>query len=191
METSHRNRRRNYFIKKRFQTSFIIKFCSLVVLGAVISGAIIYAMSKATVTTTFDDSRLTIKSTADFILPAVLLASAVVIIVIGLATIVMTLFTSHRIAGPLYRMEKDVGHVALGNFNKRFSLRHGDEIKPLAESLDAMVSMLRVEINTIKDLVRELNSDAAAIEKDDGVKLPPRFKKRLADLMTVIEKFKT
>jgi len=112
------NRRHNYFIKKEFQRNFIIKFCTLVVIGAALSGGIIYTLSKSTVTTTFENSRLMIKSTADFILPSVLLASAVVIAVIGLATIAITLFTSHRIAGPLYRLEKDVEEVAAGNLYK-------------------------------------------------------------------------
>lgn len=164
------NRRRNYFIKKEFQRNFIIKFCILVILGSLISGAIIYSMSKATVTTTFENSRLTIKSTADFILPAVLLSSAVVIVSIGLATIVITLFTSHKIAGPLYRMEKDVQEVTSGNLKIRFNLRQGDEIKPLAASLDTMVQILRTRIAIIKDAICELESAINLAEADKKAK---------------------
>ena len=71
MKNQSQNRRRNYFIKKRFQTNFIIKFCALVAIGSIISGTIIYLMSRAALTTTFENSRLAIKSTADYILPAV------------------------------------------------------------------------------------------------------------------------
>ena len=134
------NRRRNYYIDREFQTIFILKFCGLIAIGSIISGLIIYAMSRATVTTTFENSRLTIKSTADFILPAVLLSGAVVIILIGLATIIMTLFISHKIAGPLYRLDKDVQEVTSGNLRMVFHLRAGDEIRPLAASLKAVRS---------------------------------------------------
>ena len=105
MEDDFQNRRRTYFIKKKFQRNFIIKFCVLAIAGAIISGAIVYMMSKSTVTTTFENSRLTIKSTADFILPAVLLSTFVFVVFIGIATVLVTLFASHKIAGPLYRME--------------------------------------------------------------------------------------
>ncbi len=176
-----KNRRRNYFIKKKFQRNFILKFCTLVTIGAIISGTIIYMMSKATVTTTFENSRLTIKSTADFILPAVLLSSAIVIIVIGLAAVAVTLFASHRIAGPLYRMEKDIEGVASGNLKKRFNLRITDEIKVLAEGLDNMTQALRADIDRIKRSVDELESI------DDSEEL----KKKIQELKGTLSKFKT
>ena len=181
METTFRNRRRNYFIKKKFQLHFIIKFCSLVITGTIASGVIIYMMSRSTVTTVFENSRLVIKSTAEFILPAVLLSSIVVTVVIGLATIFITLFTSHRIAGPLYRIEKDVGEVASGNLKKSFNLRQTDEIKPLAEALNEMAKNLRSEMEKIKCDIAELENLAAGTE----------LKKKIEKLKKDAEKFIT
>lgn len=172
------NRRRNYFIKKKFQANFILKFCSLVVAGSILSGLIIYLMSKSTVTTVFENSRLSIKSTADFILPAVLLSSLMVIVVIGLAAIIITLLVSHKIAGPLYRMEKDVHEVASGNLKKRFNLRCTDELKLLAESLDGMAQNLRQGVDDIKSAVSELEKD-----------LPAEAKEKLARLKNSLDKF--
>ena len=168
-----RNRRRNYYIDKKFQRNFILKFCALVIIGSLISGGIIYWMSKTTVTTTFENSRLVIKTTADFILPAVLLSGAIVILLIGFATIVITLFTSHRIAGPLYRLEKDVNEITLGNLKIVFNLRHGDEIKPLAASLNAMAQSLRERLVRIKTLINELDS---ALESSPNVSTGVRGK---------------
>ena len=138
-----KNRRKSIYINKDFQRNFIIKFCILVAAGSVISGFIIYFMSRMTVTTTFENSKLLIKSTADYILPAVLLSSAVVMVIIGLATIVITLFASHKISGPLYRLEKDVQNVTEGNLRTEFNIRSADQIKPLAISLNNMVKALR------------------------------------------------
>ena len=181
METTFRNRRRNYFIKKKFQLHFIIKFCLLVITGTIASGVIIYMMSRSTVTTVFENSRLVIKSTAEFILPAVLLSSIVVTVVIGLATIFITLFTSHRIAGPLYRIEKDVGEVASGNLKKSFNLRQTDEIKPLAEALNEMAKNLKSEMEKIKCDIAELENLAAGTE----------LKKKIEKLKKDAEKFIT
>lgn len=165
MTTRLGERRKNYFIKKEFQRNFILKFCGLVILASLISGAIIYAVSRSTVTTTFENSRLSIRSTADYILPTLLLTSIVVVALIGVATIVVTLFTSHRIAGPLYRIEKDVEEIAAGNLTMRFRLRTGDEIKALAVSLDVMAHNLREHIATIKQSSDAL---AAALERGAG-----------------------
>ncbi|MCX5704366.1 MAG: hypothetical protein NT066_07770 [Candidatus Omnitrophica bacterium] len=158
MEQKFQNRRRNYFIKKKFQRDFMLKFCGLVIAGSIISGAIIFMMSKSTLTTAFENSRLVIKSTADFIMPAVCLSSVVVVILVGLATIMITLFTSHKIAGPLYRMEQDVKEVSRGNLKIRFNLRHSDELKGMAESLEAMARQLQSKLTVIKNALLELES---------------------------------
>lgn len=180
-----RNRRRNYYIKKEFQRNFIMKFCALVILGSLISGCIIYLMSRATVTTTFENSRLVIKSTADFILPAILLSGAIVILLIGFATIVVTLFTSHRIAGPLYRIEKDIDEITLGNLRIVFNLRQGDEIKPLAASLNVMAQSLRGRLAKIRNLLNELDS---AVNTSPNVSAGVRDK--INQMMEEIEKMR-
>jgi len=180
------NRRRNYYIKKEFQRNFIMKFCFLVALGSLISGAIIYAMSRATVTTTFENSRLVIKSTADFILPSVLLSSAVVMISIGFVTILITLLTSHKIAGPLYRLEKDVDEVAAGNLKMAFGLRQGDEIKALAASLNNMVRELRGRVTDIKSAAKDL-----AVEVDTKPDVSAGIKKKVKHICELSDKFST
>lgn len=186
MKNATLHRRRNYFIKRVFQRNFIMKFCILVMIGSIISGTIIYISSKPTVTTTFENSRLMIKSTADYILPSILLSSAVVIVLIGLATIAVTLFTSHRIAGPLYRMQKDVEEVASGNLKKKFNLRKTDEIKALAESFEDMTRSLRADISSIKQSVSEAES---SVEESD--KVPLKVKEKLEDMKTLLDKFVT
>lgn len=180
-----RNRRRNYYIKKDFQRSFILKFCLVVLIGSSLSGAIIYWISTATVTTSFENLRLVIKSTADYILPAVLVSGAVVIVITGIATIVITLFTSHKIAGPLYRIEKDIAEVASGNLRQEFNLRQGDEIRPIAEGLNSMAHFLRDEINVVKKSINELESLST------NTAASPEIKEKIKILKGQIEKLKT
>jgi methyl-accepting chemotaxis protein len=180
MENKFHDKRRNYYIKKEFQRNFILKFCALVALGALISGAIIYAMSVSTVTTTFENSRLAIKSTSDYILPAVLLSSLIMMILVGFATIVITLFTSHKIAGPLYRIERDLEELAAGNLNIRFNLRGGDEIKALAANLDQAALSLKLKVSAIKN--------AFALVETSSVDVSPDMKDKIQKLGEVISK---
>lgn len=177
------NRRKKYFINKRFQTKFIIKFAALVIIAAAISGAIVYLMARSTVTTSFENSRLVIKSTADFILPSVLLSAVIVIISIGLATIIVAIFTSHKIAGPLYRLEKDLKEVSGGDLRMTFSLRKNDEMKSLADGLNIMVGGLKNDVINIKKISSEIE---AALKSNNA----ESARARLEDLKKVIEKFK-
>ena len=182
----YQNRRRSYYIKKGFQRNFILKFCALVILGALISGAIVYVMSSSTVTTTFENSRLTIKSTADFILPALFLSSAIAVALIGITTIIITLFTSHKIAGPLYRMEKDVSEVASGNLGMNFRLRSTDELKPLAVSLDIMVHELKARVEALKTGVSELDT----LIGQSGAGKSAEVLNKLKEVESVLDKFR-
>ncbi|MCM8791026.1 MAG: methyl-accepting chemotaxis protein [Candidatus Omnitrophica bacterium] len=165
-------RRKRYYIGKKFQRDFILRFCALVVLGALLSGIIVYVMSTSTVTTTFENSRLVIKSTAEYILPLLLLSSAIVIILVGIATIFITLFTSHKISGALYRMEIGAGEIASGNLTAKLNLRRQDQIKPLAVSLEVMTQTLRTRISRIKKICSELERISISAEvKDEVLKL--------------------
>ena len=181
MEKKIPDRRKNYYIKKRFQRNFILKFFTLLLLGALISGAIIYFMSRSTLTTTFDNSRLAIRSTADYILPSVLLSGVAVMIIVGFAAIIMTLFASHKIAGPLYRIGKDIDELASGNLNLRFVLRGGDEIKELASKLDNMALSLKSKVSAINAALVLLEASS----KDAS----PETKKSIQDLREAISKF--
>lgn len=181
MENKMPDRRKNYYIKKKFQRNFILKFFTLLLLGALISGAIIYLMSRSTLTTTFDNSRLAIRSTADYILPSVLLSGAAVMIIIGFAAIIMTLFASHKIAGPLYRIGKDIDELASGNLNVRFVLRGSDEIKELAYKLDSMARSLSSKAAAIENALASLESSS----KDAS----PETKKSIQNLKEAISKF--
>jgi len=178
------NRRRNYFINRKFQAGFIIKFCLLVIIGTAISGGVVYWMSRSTVTSTFENSRLVIKSTADFILPGVLLSGAFVVISIGIATIAITLFTSHRIAGPLYRIQKELDELSRGNLNVSFNLRQGDEIKVLADTLNDMTVLFRRNILNALKAISELEAAFKANDADLA-------KNKLKDLRDIMGNFKT
>ena len=181
----NKNRRKNYYIRKEFQRNFIFKFCFLVLAGSAISACIIYVASRATVTTSFDNLRLVIRSTSDYIMPSVLLGSIVVIIVTGIATIAITLFTSHKIAGPLYRIEQDINKVASGNLRQEFSLREHDEIRPIAEALNSMTGLLKGEISELKKSVDEMETLASSKNA------PQEIRDKIKSLRARLENFKT
>jgi methyl-accepting chemotaxis protein len=181
MENNIPDRRKNYYIKKKFQRNFILKFFTLVALGTLISGAIIYLMSRSALTTTFVNSRLAISSTSDYILPSVLLSGMAVMVIIGLSAIIMTLFASHKIAGPLYHIGKDIDELASGDLRVRFRLRGGDEIKELASKLDTMAQSLNSKASAVKKALICLENSA----KD----APPETKKNIQDLKEAISKF--
>ena len=145
------NMRKKYYINESFQTRFIVKFCLLIALACVVFGSFVYLLSRGGITTAFENSRLVVRSTADYLLPLMILTALITTAVVSLAVILMTLFLSHKIAGPAYRFEKAALSAAEGDLSFRVKLRAADQLQFVAESLDIMVRSLNRRIASLRE----------------------------------------
>jgi methyl-accepting chemotaxis protein len=174
-------KRRNYFVKKDFQAAFILKFCLIVLIGAVISSSLLLLTSRGTLTSSFNNSRLTIENTWTAILPNVVMTGITTLVLITLAAITVTLFVSHKIGGPLFRLENEVEKIGKGDLTRQVSLRGKDQITPLAEGLSMMTASLNEKVLGIRTEVQRL------IESASGHKVPQELVDNLNNLHTKIE----
>lgn len=164
-------RRKNYFIDKSFQSDFILRFCGIVAFGALLSILVLYFLASHSTTVGFVKARVTVMTTADFIFPLLVQTMMIVTVFVGLATIVVTLFVSHKIAGPLYRFKQTFQELAHGNFTDQVRLRKGDQLHEVAGDFNKMISVVRDKVKEIRalqkaavtelDLVGEYNIDDA------------------------------
>jgi len=159
-----KSRRRNYFIKKEFQAKFILKFCLLVIFACMIMGGLVYFLSTKTTTTSFENLRLIVKSTSDFILTTLILSSLTALILVSLACIIVVLFISHRIAGPLYHLEKTLVDIGKGNLSVDIHLRRTDEMKVITASVNNMIRNLRNPISSSREKIKELESELSRLK---------------------------
>lgn len=154
-------KRRHYFIKKGFQFKFILKFCLIILIGIIFSTGLLFLFSQGTLTSSFQQSRLVIKNTASAILPAVIYTNLITLGLITLATIVVTIFISHKIAGPMFRFEKELKEIGEGDLTKNIRLREKDQITDMADSLNKMIGSLHDKVLTIQTDVEHLLESAS------------------------------
>lgn len=154
------HQRKTHLIKKDFQINLIIRFCLILLGGVVFSTAVLYFFSQGTLTSSFQNSRLIIQKTGSAILPAVLYTNLITLGLISAVTVFVTLFISHKIAGPIYRFEKEMKNIALGNLNNKISLRKNDQIREIAESLNQMAGSLHEKVVEISNEVDQLQTSA-------------------------------
>ena len=160
-------RRRIYFIEKEFQTKFILKFCALVAIGGLLTVGILYILAMHSTTVSIVNSRVVVRTTADFILPILIQTVLGIIIIVSIATIAMTLFVSHKIAGPLYRLKKVMETLAEGDFSNDFRIRRFDQLQDLANAFNAMILKIRTELKALKDNLYALKEKLNNISKDE------------------------
>ena len=137
------NRRRNYFIERSFQTRFILKFCMLVIIGGLLTIGILYFLARRSTTVAIVNSNVVVKSTADFILPILIQTVLVVMVLVSIATIIVTLFVSHKIAGPLYRLKKAMRELGEGNPSVEIKLRKLDQLNDIIQEFNGMAKKLK------------------------------------------------
>ena len=89
-----------------------------------------------------------------------LVRSLVVILLIAFGlTGILFLFISHRIAGPIYHLERVMGQMGRGDLSIRIHLRDKDEFKDTADHFNTMAEKLEDKIAEIKNLSQSLNAD--------------------------------
>nr|MBU1328620.1 methyl-accepting chemotaxis protein [Candidatus Omnitrophota bacterium] len=192
-------KRKHYFINKVFQSEFILKFCGLVIIGSAVFGIILYLFSKHTLTTSFENSRLVIKSTADYLFPGLLFGGLIVAIFTAMAASVVVMLMTHRIAGPMYRFEKYINEIGSGRLYSDLKIRKKDQFQNMAGSLNKMTQDLKlglVEVNEVSEKLDKLIgqlSDSSSREillKEDIKRIVSELKKDKQNLSRALGYFK-
>lgn len=65
-------------------------------------------------------------------------------------TFLISLFLSHKIAGPLYKLTQHFNEVASGNLSTRVTFRKNDHFKEVAAGFNAMLDSVESKIGTGK-----------------------------------------
>ena len=194
-KTPSQHRRRNYFIEKKFQARFILKFCSLVAAGGLLTVGLVYFLASRATTVSIVDSRVVVRSSADFILPLLVQTVAVAAVAVALATIALTLFSSHKIAGPLYRFKRVLEALEEGDFSRGFSIRDLDQLQIVADSLNQVVVRNKEQLLAVKEafgaLERKLEEGAAEARPEDQRRRIDEARAALSEAKKKLDYFKT
>ena len=103
------------------------------------------------------------------------------------------IFLSHKIAGPMYRIEKSAEAIERGDLRVNFKIRKGDEMKDTAGALEKMVESLHDDIKKMKAesiaLEERINllAERGVIPNEDS----RRLKEMLGTIDSVLSKYKT
>lgn len=167
-------KRKQYLVAKKFQLKYVGIILLLMFLTATLCSYVVYYTSMMLMgeklANVYPQGRLIhIVNLVNFrILLSVILVTPLVA-VIGI-------FLSHRIAGPIYRIEKFLANMAEGDLSSRIFLRQGDElivvansINKLADSLESTVRNQKAQLGTIsKELDQLKRSKPQEIAKLEG-----------------------
>ncbi|PKL45671.1 MAG: hypothetical protein CVV41_01335 [Candidatus Riflebacteria bacterium HGW-Riflebacteria-1] len=160
-----KHRRRTYLIKTGLQLRYMGIIISTMLMVAFGVGWTIYHTSWSQIANTQD---LTIDKLAD-IFDSVNSTLVRWIFVFIFIIAILSIFVSHKIAGPVYRLEETTRVIASGDLTGKIYLRHGDELQDLQEAFnkmsDSLCKMVAKDREVIEKLVATGNRLRDTIEK--------------------------
>lgn len=182
-------RRRTYLIKTGLQLRYMGIIISTMLLVAFGVGWVIYHTSWGMIANTPD---LTLDKLSDiFDGVNTLLTKWIVVFVFVIA--ILSIFVSHKIAGPVYRLEETTRIIASGDLTYQIHLREGDELQDLQEAFNTMSESLRQMVSKDREVIAELIETGKKLNETikSGDKDPKALKAVSSKLQTIIDDLKT
>lgn len=179
-------------LERAFKIKFGLKLCFFTLLGGAAVVLLLYFSLARSLGDSYGSAIYTIHELKIKILPLIF-ASSYSIVILGLVTaaiaIISALF-SHRIAGPLYRLEKNLDAIASGDLTVATRFRGLDQLSALADELNAMVRSLNHASRSMMDSAEELKAAEGALKTLLDMESPPEaeLKKTIAALRASVEK---
>ncbi|MBD3243546.1 MAG: hypothetical protein GF331_23350 [Chitinivibrionales bacterium] len=101
-----------------------------------------------------DDYLRTFASSAGFrrtMLTSLLWIFGLGVFIVIIQIVLLTVYFSHKVAGPIYRLEKVCTALADGDYSQRVMLRKGDELQNLAALLGGAIEKTRARMAALRD----------------------------------------
>jgi len=137
----YKNRRKKYLINKPVQFAYAGITIWLLLIATILVGTITYYLTLNTILTQIETEKQLIDTYAIVKDINLLLGKRIGILLgfIVIFTLILEILFLHRIAGPLYRIEKTLKDLAEGKKVEKIKLRKKDFFKSLAEATNQVI----------------------------------------------------
>lgn len=156
-------KRTKYLVSTKFQLRYVGIILLLMLVTALICSYITYytvmILMGEKLSNVYPQGRLIA------IINAVNLRILFSLLLIAPVVAVIGIYLSHKIAGPIARIEKFLGDMATGNFASRIVLRKGDELMSVADKINALNDSLKATIGSQKSSMERIISELDELKK--------------------------
>lgn len=164
------NQRKRFFIEGNFQTRFILRFV-LVIVGSTLfsTGAILgyfyfrynQGVDLDNLITVTPQGTKNAAEVFEVILTPFLAANLIVLAIV----VPISVFYSHKIAGPIYRLEHSLDLLLSGEMDFMISFRKNDEFKYIAHKMNALIDYMRRNIGDVRSSYRVVDQKISKISR--------------------------
>ncbi len=164
-------RRRHYFINRSVQSRYMCMVALLILIISVLTGWRVYSSMWNLLAPSLEREphldRILIETSR------VIFWETSIVIFIGMCiSALITMFITHRVTGPMFRLKRTVARMGEGELPKQINFREKDELKEIAESINSLINRLEsvkinneLAISTVNKLLDE-GGDSARVKEE-------------------------
>ncbi|MFH1777721.1 MAG: methyl-accepting chemotaxis protein [Candidatus Omnitrophota bacterium] len=186
MADKSKNNRGNYFIKRAFQVRYAVTIFLAMFVIAIIAVWTTVVTTWTIVAESTNSPGIVIQMSDIFDSVSMTLIGSMLV---GISIVFLfSIFVSHKIAGPIFRLEKIARQISLGDLTlTNIKVREGDELGELATAIDGVVRRLRRLIDKYKDMTAKVSAliKELALSSQAGKNMTAESQRLLKEVETV------
>ena len=170
-------RRKRLLIDRRFQLALIGKLLAVQLVLLALATAALWLFTDSELGATLQRASITAASVRELIAPVLITMGVVSAALATVATFLVVLVASHRIAGPLVRYKRNLRLIAQGKLPPPLRTRPDDYLKEEVVCLNEAVAGVRQRIDAIREaqvaVAREIQAVVARSPRQASALLEP------------------
>ena len=180
-------------IEKSFERKFILRFTGIVLTGLGVIALLLYIAIPSSVTRLYADSISSFIKAENALSGVIRAALIVESIVISGVVILVAVLASHKIAGPVYSLQRVLNELitsrrACEHKFRPITFRNYDQLQNTARTFNTMINGLNEHFRAISDAYEEF--ERARKEIDDTPESAERLKEKVDNLGKALERFR-
>ena len=180
-------------LERSFKLKFGLKLCLLTIAGMAAVTLLLYFYTAGSLGGSYKEAIYTIYDLKIRIFPLVFASSySIFILAVVTASIaVITVLFSHKIAGPLFRVERNLEEIGSGDLTVQTRFRGNDQMKALSDDINGMTRSLNHAARSLADsysLVEEREKDLTKLLETEPLDRG-RLSEATGSLALAIEQF--
>ena len=149
--------------RHQYRTRLFSYTLFIVVLGAALAGAGVFALLPPELGKGYGDVIATVRGIEGMLFRKVALLYIGISLCIMLAMVFLHLLYSHRVAGPAFRLGKEAAKIGQGNLSGNIRFRQKDNLTDMADTLSDMAAQYRNRIDGMKDRLAAVETQSKTL----------------------------
>ena len=146
-----KNRRRQYFIMKDYQTRFMLRFALVTLLWSAAAAALFAWFAGQRLEEAMYSSHVNVTSATQLLLPSALHAEGLALVFFSFLLTYAIHDLGKKISVPLFMLKRDLARIAAGDLLTPVALRPEDEFQELASDVEGMRKELGLKFSRVKE----------------------------------------